>query len=278
MPSATTEDTIAGLLDALWANYTEVTPLAARIHGWLGAQGDTPINDHIALRTWDAPGVDRAALARPFEALGWRRRDEYQFPDKHVVANHWQHPDASLPKVFISELRVGRLPAEAQRIVADLLGQMPHEARTRADLPWSGRPWQIRHAQYQTLLMHSEYAAWVAAFGFRVNHFTVLVNALRSVASLRQLCDALQAAGFLLTTQGGVIKGSPAELLEQASTRAEPQRMAFIDGEFAVPSCYYEFAQRHADARGELFQGFVPTSANQLFHSTDVGPGRTPAG
>src|SRR5690606_13895334 len=123
---------------------------------------------------------------------------------------------------------------------------------------------------YQRLLAASEYAAWVAAFGFRVNHFTVDVGALRSVAGLGELIAVLRDAGFELNDAGGVVKGSPAECLEQAATRAEQVDVDFSDGRFGVPSCYYEFARRYPLPSGERFEGFVPASANRLFESTDV--------
>jgi hypothetical protein len=44
----------------------------------------------------------------------------------------------------------------------------------------------------------------------------------------------------------------------------------FADGTHRVPSCYYEFARRHPLPSGELFQGFVPASADKIFHSTDA--------
>jgi len=36
-----------------------------------------------------------------------------------------------------------------------------------------------------------------------------------------------------------------------------------------VPSCYYEFAKRYADKSGEIYQGFVTTSADKIFESTN---------
>ena len=37
-----------------------------------------------------------------------------------------------------------------------------------------------------------------------------------------------------------------------------------------IPSCYYEFARRYPLPSGEVFQGFVPESADTIFESTDV--------
>jgi hypothetical protein len=79
----------------------------------------------------------------------------------------------------------------------------------------------VRKAEYESLLRESEYAAWVAAFGFRVNHFTVNVNALTTFPDLLSLNAFLLDHGFTLNESGGAIKGTPADRLEQSSTRAD---------------------------------------------------------
>jgi hypothetical protein len=261
---------IDDLFAALWADYIALTPQAERIHALLAARGEVVRNDHVALRTFGAPGIGIDALARPFEAVGYVARDRYRFDDKKLVARYWQHSDPQRPKVFISELCIAELSAAAQQIIARLLAQLPREFGARADLPWAGRPWSIQLADYDALLAESEYAAWVGAFGFRVNHFTVAVDALTTFRDLVALDDFLVANGFTLNDAGGVIKGTPAEHLEQSSTRADSIVVAFADGERAIPSCYYEFAKRYALPSGELFHGFVPASADKIFESTDV--------
>ena len=263
--------TIQELLSALWTDYVASTPQAERIHDLLLARGERIFNDHVALRTYDAPGLGIAELARPFEALGWVvAADRYRFDDKHLRARYWKHPDPALPKVFISELCVGELSARAQELIAALVAQLPAQFSDRADLPWAGRPWQISHADYQTLLAESEYAAWVAAFGFRVNHFTVDVGRLSTFPDLAALNAYLVEHGFTHTESGGAIKGGPAERLEQSATRADSIEVAFADAQVKIPSCYYEFARRYALPSGELFQGFVPASADKIFESTDA--------
>lgn len=262
------------LLDALWRDYTALTPQAARIHALFAARGETIVNDHVALRTYARPGIGLDALARPFLARGWAPRDDYRFPDKHLRARYFQHADAALPKVFVSELLVDELSAAAAATVDALLAQLPAGFGARDDLPYAGRPWQVDHATYRALLAESEYAAWVAAFGFRVNHFTVDVGRLRTVAGLDEVNRLVAAAGFALNDEGGLVKGTPADRLEQSSTRADAVDVTFADGVFRVPSCYYEFARRYPLPSGELFQGFVPASADKLFHSTDAGRAR----
>jgi hypothetical protein len=264
--------TAAEVLDALWRDYIASTPQAGRIHRLLAERGERIRNDHVALRTYGAPEIGIATLARVFEALGWRARERYRFADKHLVAQYWQHADPALPKVFISELVLADLSPRATEIVAGLIAQLPAGFADRADLPWAGRPWRIEHAEYETLLAESEYAAWVAAFGFRVNHFTVDVNALSTFPDLQALCAFLVDHGFQLNAAGGVIKGTPAQCLEQASTRADAVEVAFADAKAKIPSCYYEFARRYPLSSGELFHGFVPSSADKIFESTDARP------
>ncbi|MBC7974224.1 MAG: DUF1338 family protein, partial [Myxococcales bacterium] len=138
--------------------------------------------------------------------------------------------------------------------------------------PWAGRPWRVTHAVYRALLAESEYAAWVAAFGFRVNHFTVDVGSLSTFPDLQALDAYLVDHGFTLNDSGGTIKGSAADRLEQSSTRADSVEVTFDDATVRIPSCYYEFARRYPLPNGELFQGFVPVSADKIFESTDVNP------
>lgn len=262
--------TTAELLAALWTDYVASTPQAERIHRLLEARGDRIRNDHVALRTYGAPGIQLADLARGFEALGWVARDSYRFADKHLNARYWQHPDPELPKVFISELVLAELSPRAQAVIGGLLAQLPAGFGAREDLPYAGRPWRVTHADYQALLDESEYAAWVAAFGFRVNHFTVDVGRLSTFPDLAALDAFLVAHGFTLNDAGGTIKGSPSDRLEQSSTRADSIEVAFADATARIPSCYYEFARRYPLPSGELFQGFVPASADKIFESTDV--------
>jgi hypothetical protein len=267
---STPSRSISELLAELWRDYIALTPQAERIHALLASRGETVRNDHVALRTYDTLGI--AALARPFEALGWQPRDRYRFDDKHLRACYWQHPDPMLPKVFISELCTGELSARAQSVIGKLVAQLPADFEV---LPWAGRPWSVARTDYEALLADSEYAAWVAAFGFHVNHFTVDVRSLTSFPDLAALNAFLVEHGFTLNDAGGTIKGTPAQCLEQSSTRADSIDVAFADGSARIPSVYYEFARRYPLPSGELFHGFVPASADKIFESTDVTSSRS---
>ena len=124
-------------------------------------------------------------------------------------------------------------------------------------------------AVYEALRRESEYAAWLAAFGIRANHFTVAVHALKTFGDLEALNHWLEGEGFGLNDRGGVIKGGPEVRLAQSSTWADRIPWQFADRVAEVPSCYYEFAQRYAGPDGALFDGFVTGSADKIFESTD---------
>lgn len=256
--------TAAELLDVLWRDYVASTPQAERIHRLLTQRGEILCNDHVALRTYAAPGLGGLgglginALARPFEALGWRARERYRLRDKHLRARYWQHDDATLPKVFLSELVIEELSPGAQAVIGALVAQLPAGFGERDDLPWAGRPWRVTHADYLVLLAESAYAAWVAAFGFRVHHFAVDVGSLSTFPDLEALDAFLIEHGEMLDDRGGTIKGSRAEGIAQSSTRADRVAVAFTDTTVRIPSCFYEFARRFPLPSGELFHGFAP--------------------
>ncbi len=258
------------LLDRMWEDYTSLNPQARAVHELFVSRGEQVRNDHIALRTYDLPRVCIAVLERTFLAVGYQERGRYDFPAKRLRARHYEPPVAGWPKIFISELKVGELSGASQDIVRRLVEQVPTETTHRFDFCAIGRPWTLSHAEYEALARDSEYGAWVAAFGFRPNHFTVDVGSLRTFESIEQVNDALTAAGFVLNTSGGAVKGSPASGLEQSSVMARPVYVTFDDGIFLVPGCYYEFAKRHPGPDGKLYQGFIAASADRIFESTNA--------
>lgn len=257
------------LLDRLWEDYAALNPQAGAIHRLLGEQGEAVVNDHIALRTFDDPRVNGDHMASAFLAMGYRRAGEYRFDEKKLNARHFEHAGAGMPRVFISELRLGECSEGLRAMVEEMLEEVAPTLPGSPDFVVAGRPWSLAFSDYQRLADESEYAGWVAAFGFRANHFTVLVNALKKYTSLQSLNAFLKSRGFALNTSGGEIKGTPADLLEQSSTLAEKVAVRFNDGIHEIPGCYYEFARRYPTADGTLFGGFITRSADRIFESTD---------
>jgi hypothetical protein len=257
------------LLASMWRDYTAMNPQAERIWKLFAARGENVVNDHIALRTFNLPRVGIDVLANAFVRSGYRPVGSYTFEEKRLVAKHYEAP--GLPKVFISELQVEQFDAEFRKSVSGMVGEMDMSYPGRFDLCVSGRPWDLSYEVYQQLREASEYAAWVAAFGFRPNHFTVLVNELTTFDSLQQVNDLLEEEGFVLNDSGGKIKGTPEQMLEQSSTIANNVDVLFSDGVHRIPGCYYEFARRYPGPDGQLYQGFIASSANRIFESTDRG-------
>lgn len=262
-------DSIATLIDHLWDTYRRINPQADRIHQLLSQRGETIVNDHIAFRTFqDARiGIDR--LAEPFLAAGYVEGGEYHFEAKKLYAKHFQHAEPTLPKIFISELLLDQFPKDFRAITDRMLGQLPEADSLPSPLCGAGRLWSVSYDDYETLAKQSEYAAWMSAHGFCANHFTVLVNQLKTLDSLEELNELLISEGFAMNQEGGLIKGSADVYLEQSSTLASVVDVNFTDDVHQVPGCYYEFARRYPLPNGSLFEGFVAKSADKIFESTD---------
>lgn len=259
------------LFDKLWQHYREVTPSAAQIHKHLGAEeGHNIVNDHIALRTFNLPPVGLDALAAHFLALGYRQGGEYHFAAKKLYARHYEHDDPQAPLVFISELLTHKCSPGLQGIVRELVNNVTDEQVTADDFLYSGTHWEVDYDTYRQLLDESEYAAWLAAWGYRANHFTVSVNHLEKFDTVADVNQLLKNHGYQINTAGGEVKGSPEDLLEQSSTLADRVAVRFSDREMTIPSCYYEFALRHQQPDGRLYNGFVAASADRIFESTNA--------
>jgi hypothetical protein len=257
------------LLSRLWADFTTLNPQAQEIHALLERRGETIVNDHIAFRTFSDPRMSIDVIVAPFVRGGYVEKAHYHFAQKKLDARHYEHPDPGLPKIFLSELRLPELSTTAQATIRQLLDDADPETWNSPEVCLSGRPWNPTIGDYEQLAAESEYAGWMAALGFRANHFTVSVNALKTIRSLEELNALIRQAGFPLNTEGGEIKGTPQVYLEQSSTLAPSIEVLFRDGPHRVPGCYYEFARRYPLPDGQIFSGFVPQSADKIFQSTD---------
>jgi len=260
---------ITALFENIWNNYLEVTPSAEKVHQLLGSGNDV-INDHVAYRTFNLAPINLDKLAQHLLNLGYKECGEYRFEAKKLYAKHFEHENVTLPKVFISELLVEKFPENIQNIINKLVAQMDVNAVTQDDFLYSGKHWELSFAEYETLLKESEYAAWLAAWGFRANHFTVSINHLENYTCINAVNEAVKNGGFTLNSAGGEVKGDESVKLEQSSTMADLAPVTFSDGVKEIPSCFYEFALRYPLANGELYTGFVAASADKIFESTNT--------
>lgn len=262
------------LFNALWRDYTQrLCPSASKVHALL-YEGVPIINDHIALRTFSHEKTGLMRIAAPFIALGYTPKGEYHFKAKKLYGRHFEHPDLSFPKVFISELLLKECSSQLQETVESFLEEVDESAFNHSAFLYSGRMWEIDLKTYQRLASESEYAAWVAAHGFGANHFTVSVDHLHKINDIAKINVLLKQAGLVINRSGGEVKGNPEVYLEQSATMADIVPVFFNDHEWGneksmIPGGFYEFAKRYPLTSGELFQGFVEASADKIFESTD---------
>lgn len=261
--------------DALWQDYVAMAPQADRIKSAFEERGETVLNDHVAFRTLALEPIGLEALEPHILALGYKRFEPYEFPAKKLRAFGYLPPEENLPRVFLSELLVDQLSAEAAKILKGVASQVDAAKVQSPEVLFAGRLWEpISYQDYEVLQEESEYAAWFSTIGIRPNHFTISVTDLEQHREVEDVLRVVEELGYSVNESGGRVKGSPAVLLEQGSTMADKMPVPFADGsERDVPTCYYEFAKRYPSPNGGMFQGFVANSADKIFESTDAKPG-----
>lgn len=259
------------LFEHLWEDYIKQNPETKKIYDLFISEGENVLNDHIAFRTFDHPKVSIEVLAKPFIDAGYEEKGSYHFKAKKLVANHFEHKtDKDAPKVFISALQPRYFSEYTQKAIADAIDRIPEGFDINSDFLWSGSQWgKPNYDTYLKLREESEYAAWLYVYGYRANHFTVNINALKKHRDIYELNQFLRDHGFAILDAGGEVKGTPEELLEQSSIRAGKIEVEFEDGPREIPSCFYEFAKRYENEDGELYNGFIAKSADKIFESTD---------
>lgn len=259
------------LFERLWADYTAKNPHTQMIFDAFVALGEQVSNDHIAFRTLNFPDINIDVLSKAFIEAGYVEVNQYVFEQKKLKAKHFEIPgDENAPLVFISELEVEQFSPFLQTKMKELAEKIPAALKADPNIIFSGNSWGIPVFDvYEKLRSESEYAAWFYVNGFTVNHFTVSVNRLKSLKDIRAVNEFLKAKGYLINDAGGEVQGSAQELLEQSSVKAPLKSVAFQDGIFEVPGCYYEFAHRYQDEDGKLYRSFIAKSADKIFQSTD---------
>jgi len=259
------------IFDRLWLDYITRNPEVKKIHDLFISEGEQVVNDHIAFRTFDDIRVNVDVFSKPFIDAGYVYKGEYYFTEKHLYARHYEHKKfISAPRVFISELELKEFGKNLQETISGIIDSIPVNLLQPNELIFSGNSWGTpSFEKYSQLRTESEYAAWVYIHGYRANHFTISVNALKKYDTLQKVNQLLKDNGFLLNDSAGEIKGTPEQLLEQSSTKSGIITVRFNEGNFQVPSCYYEFAKRYPDKDGRLYSGFIAKSADKIFESTD---------
>lgn len=283
------------VLEGLMKRYTERVPAVKMIINAMLANKvinskDDIENDHIAFRTMGVPQLGVRSFEKIFMHYGYEKRDHYFFEGKKLDAWWYSPPRESDPRIFVSELRVGDLSPEAQRIITSYTNEVSHDPVDDLDLDngtevdaFLHRPlWRTPSLEdYKTLLKESEYAAWVIYNRYYLNHFTISVHNLpEGYSTVADFNAFLENNGIKLNSAGGKIKTSPDGGLIQSSTVAEMIDANFQNGDqFKISGSYVEFAERKvlpefadlpaAQITGQHRRdGFEAGNADKIFEST----------
>lgn len=297
------QDVLDQLLSRLWTDYCARVSYARRYGELVTAQGGRVANDHIAYRTFNAPtGAQPAgipSISRVIEPLGYAAAGSYEFTDKHLTARHYQHPDPLMPKIFVSQLEVDRLPtssadairssvsdavdrvgAEGMKMLASVASLSTADQAALVDRLFAffrQRPWSP--PARQTVIdinRDSQYAAWTLLHGNNVNHFTAYINEQRVAAwpDIEATVRGLIDAGVPMKAE---IEGAPGSKLRQTATQAVDEACEVREpdgstGKLTWSYAYYELAERGdvsgPDGKPARFQGFLGPQATHLFEMT----------
>ncbi len=295
-PATPTLDIVLnGLLDRYKAHVPDVDAIlrAMADEGIIRRPSDVE-NDHIAFRTLGVPHLGISSLERVFLHCGYTPRDWFDFPAKKVTARWYHPPEERHPRIFISQLRVHELSADAQAVIHRYTDRIVADPVDGLDLDdgqavveflhaplWPSPTW----AEYERLRDESEFAAWVIYNRYYLNHFTISVHGLpEPYHRLERFNAFLEGRGFTLNDAGGTIKTSADGKLLQSSTVAAMVEASFSDGRGGVdarriPGSYVEFAERRVldefaslpreqVRRRHRREGFEAASADKIFEST----------
>jgi hypothetical protein len=288
-------ETLDIVLNGLTRRYKERVPDVGVILNAMMANGVVPSadnieNDHIAFRTMGVANLGVQSCEKIFLHYGYEKRDHYFFEGKKLDAWWYSPPRETDPRIFVSELRVNDLSDESQRIIRSYTDEVTTDPVDALDLDNGAEVDAFLHqplwrtptaADYKSLLLESEYAAWVIYNRYYLNHFTISVHNLpegyNTVAAFNEF---LEKNGIRLNTSGGKIKISPDGGLLQSATIAEMINAKFANNEhLEISGSYVEFAERKIlpqfqnippaeITRRHRRDGFEAANADKIFEST----------
>jgi Domain of unknown function (DUF1338) len=287
--------TIDIVMNGLMSRYKERVPdvpkiVNAMLEAGIIAHANDIENDHVAFRTMGVPQLGIQSFEKIFQHLGYQKREPYVFKEKKLDAYWYAPPAPQYPRIFVSELRVGDLSAQAQQIIKSYTDEVKTDPADSLDLNDGAAIDAFLHqplwrtpslSDYQTLLAESEYAAWVIYNRYYLNHFTISVHNLpEGYNTVADFNGFLERIGIKLNDAGGKVKTSPDGGLLQSSTVAQQIEAEFSEGvKFSISGSYVEFAERRVLPQFEHLpsaeikrehrrEGFEAGNADKIFEST----------
>ncbi|AFY31582.1 DUF1338 domain-containing protein [Calothrix sp. PCC 7507] len=302
-----TPQTALHLYSLLWQEYSARVSYARTYQQMITAAGGTVANDHIAFRSLRVLvdtqqgqinlGIEY--IGQLAEALGYVVAGEYTFPETHLYARHYRHPqqeEFDLPKLFISELIVDELPANTVQLIQQTITANQYQLAFPLNHLFTKeenlentiqqlqkvftRPWQPpRRSIVEQVNQVTQYGAWVLLHGYAVNHFTGYVNRQNTLEypDIETTVLGLTNLGVPMKAE---IEGNIAYGLRQTATQAVTEMVTVLDdinsAEIQIPwtYAYYEIAQRYPveiePGKHLLFDAFLGKNAQQLFEMTST--------
>lgn len=300
-PQSPQEAFLKQLLQRLWNDYRERVSYVRDYEQVVLANDATFVNDHVAFRSISKqrPAMGMGNIARIFQAAGYFREGMYEFPTKKLSALHMRHSNPALPKIFVSEFKSWEAAHETRQAIQNVVKEhRPHFSDEQlagirdlqpgddevisalvesAAAVFLSMPWEPPERNDVVAIdKESQYAAWVAVHGYRVNHFTSSVNShgVESLNTIEKTMAALQAAGVPTKNE---IEGAAGSKLRQSATEAVEVEVKVRDGSeiLTIPwnYAYFEIAERGEVTDPETgkpvrFEGFLGPQASQLFEMT----------
>ncbi len=291
------------LFENLWQQYQGRVSYANKYATMVSQRGGRLVFDHIAFRTFNTHTGEQPegirALRHILISLGYKIAGKYKFQKKKLNAVHFEHPDKTLPKIFVSQLEVEKLPGWAQELIhktvkdtryllSDHSIELLNILKEKEILPLEAadflvkdlvnyfrRPWEIPVKEDVLKLNDvSQYCAWVLLHGNSVNHFAAFINHqnIKEWPDLVSTCKALANAGIPMK-EG--IEGKPGSKLQQSSTLAEKEEVV-VKGENGIERLMWTYAYLELTERGfveengesKLYNAFLGDQAAHLFDMT----------
>lgn len=306
-------------IDTILQKYKANTPTANKVLNTLQnnlGYKNAAAYDHLAFRSFGLDKFGIQAIGDVLSDMGFTQGNYFNFTKKKLKAT-WFAPPLhlyhTLPRIFISEIKLPELSAKSQKIIDSYV--LPVQSQMTSSTLWTSIltgtvPWATpTYQDYEVLAAESEYAAWVLAHGYLLNHFALATHRMHttqghssitsqvSVAvngdsgsntqgiyapNLSTITDQLIHAGYPMNSEGSLIKVSPDELLLQSSTIADMCDVKFADNiTRSIPGAYVEFVERKVLAMhqhmpsSELKEhhrrdGFETDNADKIFESTNM--------
>lgn len=265
-----TREELDHILRLLHEEYASIAPSYGLMEEYLLNRGEELVVDHMGIRTFALNPVSMDCLETVFTSRGYRLTGEYTFPEKHLRARSFSPPSTDFPRIFLSEITEEAFTSSSWDILKRCVDTLDSEI-TGETLLGAQRNWPpIEGEEYSVLHKESQYAAWVASLGIRVNHVALSVNELGTLDGLEDVNEAIHQLGMSLEVTGKSARALRKSLLAQSSTQADSISHAFAGGDILqISGGYVEFAHRFRDPEtGGLFDGFVTPQANAIFEST----------